>query len=177
MAYSLQDFCFDVRQILGYRDDSAGRDQVRARLEILLADPDFRAKHIGSKASIGMTEIHKDEQMGFCVLAYNMDASRQSPPHDHGRSWAVYGQAEGHTDVTLWKEGSGKIRADRTFRLNAGEAGLFDVQEIHSIEYVAGAKFVRVTGIDMSTEPRRVFDPKTGSVKEIESVGTGSRPA
>jgi hypothetical protein len=62
----------------------------------------------------------------------------------------------------------------RTFRLDAGQAGLFDVREIHSIQYADGAKFVRVTGVDMQRVNRRVWDPETGEVREIESVGAGS---
>ena len=55
-----------------------------------------------------------------------------------------------------------------------GQAGLFDVHEIHSIQYTEGAKFVRVTGVDMAQEARRVYDPETGTVRVIEHVGTGS---
>lgn len=174
MSYSLQDFCTDVRSILGEADDPASRDQVRTKLELLLADADFLAGHVGPESDPGMQQIHQDQELGFCVLAYNMAAPRQSPPHDHGGSWAVYGQAEGYTDMTLWHESDGKVEAGRTFRLNAGQAGLFDIRDIHSIEYTAGAKFVRVTGVDMSGEPRRVFDPQTGAMREIESVGAGS---
>jgi hypothetical protein len=62
----------------------------------------------------------------------------------------------------------------RQFRLEPGHAGLFDVREIHSIDYAEGAKFVRVTGVDLANENRRVFDPETGEVREIESAGAGS---
>jgi hypothetical protein len=102
-----------------------------------------------------------------------MAAPRTSPPHDHGESWAVYGQAAGHTDMTTWQAGDGNVEPIRTFRLEPGQAGLFDIGAIHSIEYAEGAKFVRVTGVDLSTVSRRVFDPESASVKEIEHVGTG----
>ena len=174
MSYSLQDFCTDVRTVLGEADNAAARDQVRAKLELLLADADFLAEHVGPESEPGMQQIYQDAESGFCVLTYNMAASRQSPPHDHGNSWAVYGQAVGYTDMTLWDESDGKVQEGRKFRLNAGDAGLFDVRAIHSIDYAAGAKFVRVTGVDMSGEPRRVFDPKAGAMRQIESVGAGS---
>ena len=174
MAYSLVDFCGDVREILAANDDHHGRDQVRWKLEALLGDPGFRAAYLGAGEE-GLAQIYEDPDFGFCVLAYNMTAPRTSPPHDHGDSWAVYGQALGYTDMTIWSQpGDGnRIEPTRTFRLEAGRAGLFDVREIHSISYCRGAKFVRVTGVDMSDEPRRVFDPETGEVREVESVGTG----
>ena len=174
MSYSLTDFCADTRAILGSRDDHDGRDQVRQKLEQLLVDPDFCAEHVGPGNEPGVQQIYEDPDLGFCVLAYNMADPRTSPPHDHGNSWAVYGQAAGHTDMTIWSSEDGNVEPVRTFRLDPGQAGLFDVREIHSIQYNEGAKFVRVTGVDMNQESRRVFDPETGAVREIESVGAGS---
>ena len=67
---------------------------------------------------------YEDPDLGFCVLAYNMAGSRTSPPHDHGDSWAVYGQAQGYTDMTIWSAGDDNIEPIRSFRLDAGQAGL-----------------------------------------------------
>ena len=177
MSYSLEEFCADTRSILSTRDDHAGRDEVRKKLEQLLRDPEFCAEHVGADDDTGLKQIYEDPELGFCVLAYNMAAPRTSPPHDHGNSWAVYGQAAGHTDMTIWSADDGGIKPVRDFRLEAGQAGLFDVREIHSIQYNEGAKFVRVTGVDMNRENRRVWDPETGEVREIESVGAGSARA
>ena len=176
MAYSLNEFCDDVREILRVGDNPDGRDRVRQKLEQLLVDPDFCAAYVGADTEPGLKQIFEDEETGFCVLAYNMEAPRVSPPHDHGGSWAVYGQVDGHTDMTIWgaPAGSDKIQPVREFRLAGGQAGLFDVREIHSINYTEGAKFVRVTGKDMAQETRRVFDPETGAVRQVEHVGTGS---
>ncbi len=174
MGYTLEDFCRDTRSILEAGDDHEGRDGVRQKLEALLADPAFRAEYVGSDSPSGMRQIYEDPELGFCVLAYNMGAPRSSPPHDHGDSWAVYGQASGHTDMTLWSAADGCIEPIRSFRLDAGQAGLFDVREIHSIQYDEGARFVRVTGVDMNLVARRVWNPDTGEVREIESVGAGS---
>jgi predicted metal-dependent enzyme (double-stranded beta helix superfamily) len=174
MGYSLDNFCADTRAILQEHDDHDGRDQVRRKLEQLLRDPDFCAKYVGAENDAGVQQIYEDPDLGFCVLAYNMAAPRTSPPHDHGNSWAVYGQAVGYTDMTLWSAEDEEVKPVRTFRLDPGHAGLFDVREIHSIDYNEGAKFVRVTGVDLGQESRRVFDPKTGEVKQVEQVGTGN---
>lgn len=173
MSYSLNDFCDDIRSILRERDDHDSHEQVRRKLEQLLVDPDFLAEYLGADAAPGVQQIHEDPQQGFCVLTYNMTTPRTSPPHDHGESWAVYGQAGGHTDMTLWQAGGDTLEAVRTFRLEPGQAGLFDVREIHSIDYAKGARFVRVTGVDLAKVSRRVFDPETGAVREIEHVATG----
>ena len=185
MSYSLDDFCDDARAILKESDDHNGRENIRQKLELLLRDAAFCAAYVGPDNDSGVVQIFEDPSLHFCVLAYNMAESRISPPHDHGGSWAVYGQAAGYTDMTIWSaadpldgkshgKDDGNIEPVRTFRLKPGQAGLFDVREIHSIQYPHGSKFVRVTGVDMSQETRRVFDPETGTVREIEHVGTGS---
>ena len=180
MSYSLSDFCDDTRAILLERDDHSGRDSVRQKLELLLCDAAFCAAYVGPDSDPGVIQIFEYPNFHFCVLAYNMAESRTSPPHDHGGSWAVYGQAVGYTDMTIWsvaESGDGTrdddIEPVRTFRLEPGQAGLFDVREIHSIQYPDDSKFVRVTGVDMSQETRRVFDLETGTVREVEHVGTG----
>ena len=179
MSYTLNDFCDDTRAILKESDDKNGRNAIRQKLESLLGDEAFCAEYVGPDNEAGMTQIYEDPDLHFCVLAYNMAGARTSPPHDHGSSWAVYGQAAGFTDMTIWAVpesagGDGSIEPVRTFRLEPGQAGLFDTREIHSIQYPDDAKFVRVTGVDMSKETRRVFDPETGSIREIEHVGTGN---
>ena len=189
MSYSLGDFWDDTRAILLESDDRNGRENIRQKLELLLREAAFCAAYVGPDSDLGVSQIFEDPDLHFCVLAYNMAESRTSPPHDHGRSWAVYGQAAGYTDMTIWSaagscdgkghaegdgKGGGNIEPVRTFRLEPGQAGLFDVREIHSIQYPEGSKFVRVTGVDMSQETRRVFDLETGTVREIEQVGSGN---
>ncbi len=160
MSDSLQQLCDDVRAILRERDDHDGREQVRRRLEQALRDPTFRAEHLAADQPPGVQQIHADAELGFCVLTYNMTAPRSAPPHDHGSSWAVYGQAVGHTDMTVWSAEDGVATPVRSFRLEPGQAGLFDVGDIHSIEFAEGARFVRVTGADLSNQPQRTFDPE-----------------
>ena len=177
MSYSLENFCDDTRAILSTSDDPDGREKIRQKFELLIADEAFCAEHVGADNDSGMRQIYEDSDLHFCILAYNMTGARTSPPHDHGESWAVYGQTAGYTDMTVWSAGDnadGKIEPVRNFRLEPGHAGLFDIREIHSIDYAAGSKFVRVTGADMNLEIRRVFDAETGAVREVEHVGTGN---
>jgi hypothetical protein len=181
MAYSLEDYCREGREILTAQNDHTGRDKMRTNLERLLADEGFKAEYLQPSDESGLQQIYQDEEVDFCVLIYNMDEARKSPPHDHGRSWAIYGQALEYTDMTEWRrvdssdgDGSAKLEEVQTYRLDPGKAGLYDVGDIHSIDYPIGAKFVRVTGKDMSTEARLVFDPDADTAKKVEHVGTGN---
>jgi len=180
LSYSLEDFCHDGRDLLAAANNHESRDQMRRNLEKLLADENFQIEYLKNDDESGLQQIYEDPDFGFCVLIYNMDDARKSPPHDHGTSWAIYGQAKEYTDMAVWRRlddtaGNDRVNLEqeRAFRLDPGMAGLFDVGDIHSISYPDNAKFVRVTGTDMSREARKIFDPESGEVKTIEHVGTG----
>ena len=182
MAYGFSEFCADCRTALSADAGPAGREEVRAALERLIVDEGFLAQQFGDQAADGMVEIFRDPEMGFVVLAYNMDAPRVSPPHDHGRSWAAYGQVAAHTDMTVWQRGGdareaghAKLTVAKQYRLKPGQAGLYQPGDIHSIDYPAGARFVRITGTDMAAETRQIFDPDSDSVRVVEHVGTGEK--
>ena len=51
----------------------------------------------------GLKVLYEDPKLGFQVLAHINDKARVSPPHDHGASWAIYGQATKYTDMTEWE--------------------------------------------------------------------------
>ena len=45
-------------------------------------------------------------------------------------------------------------------RLERGQTGIFDDYAIHSISYPAGARFVRITGVDLDSIRRGRFNPE-----------------
>lgn len=176
MGYTLQDFCAEIHTILSEGNDAAGREKVRAKLEDLLANETFVETFCGPDKRKGVTKLNEDPNTGAVVLAHIYDKGAVSPPHDHGASWAVYGQAVGHTDMTVWKRpddtgeaGPAELEKAETFRLEPGQAGLFDVGTIHSIDFTDGARFVRVTGTDLEKIDRSSFDLKTGAVRTIHA--------
>lgn len=165
MSYTLEKFCEDVRTALETRPGPAGREQVRVLLERLLKDEAFVAGYCGADAEPGVRTIYRDAKTGFNVLVHIYAKGKTSPPHDHGKSWAVYGQAIGWTDMTLWKrrddgltEGYADLEMEGTYRIEPGMAGVFETGVIHSIHFLDGAKFVRVTGTDLDTIPTSRFD-------------------
>ena len=176
MGYTLDQFTADCRDALKADPGPGGHDRVRANLEKLLSDPDFVAAECGPDAEPGIRTIYRDKETGFNVLVHVYEAGKKGPPHDHGKSWAVYGQAAEWTDMTLWerrddgaKEGFADVEEKETFRLEPGMAGKFEVGQIHSIHFPDGARFVRVTGTDLDAIPTNRFDP------EKKAVNVGSR--
>ena len=86
MGYTLEQFAAACHRLLAEEPGPEGRE---------------KATHLGD----GVPErkiLYEDPQLGFCVLAHVYRSARESPPHDHGPSWAIYGQARGETVMTDW---------------------------------------------------------------------------
>jgi hypothetical protein len=178
MAYTLDAFIADCKAALGRDPGPAGREQVRVNLEKLLANPEFIAKYAGEDQPKGVKVLYEDSELGFQVLAHIMGQARVSPPHDHGTSWAIYGQAAQYTDMIEWdREDNGadpkhaKLKPAKKYRLTPGKAGIYQDGKIHSIDYPDFARFIRVTGTDLDKIPRIKVDLKTG---EVAQMYTGS---
>jgi hypothetical protein len=174
MAYNLDQFVTDCRAALARDPGPKGREEVRVGLERLLRDQDFLNRYCGDDAPQGLTVLHEDKSLGFQILAHINDKARASPPHDHGASWAIYGQATKYTDMTEWEridEGSDAAHAElkpvKTYRLLPGQAGIYQDGKIHSIDYPDKARFIRVTGTNLDRIPRVRFDLATGAVHQM----------
>ena len=174
MSYDLDRFIADCRSILSADPGPAGREKVRASLERLLGDADFVRQYCGEDAPRGLTVLYEDKDLGFQILAHINDKARVSPPHDHGASWAIYGQATKYTDMTEWERldnGSDPSRAElkpvKKYRLMPGQAGIYQDGRIHSIDYPDKARFIRVTGTNLDRIPRVRFDLATGVVHRM----------
>jgi predicted metal-dependent enzyme (double-stranded beta helix superfamily) len=174
MAYGLDQFIADCKANLSGNPGPAGREQVRKDLERLLANPDFIRMYCGDDQPRGLKVLYEDPQLGFQVLAHINDKARISPPHDHGASWAIYGQATKYTDMTEWaRDDDGhdpkhaKLKPIKKYRLNPGMAGIYQDGAIHSIDYPDYARFVRVTGTNLDKINRMRVDLSTGEVHQM----------
>lgn len=171
MAHTLKNFITDCRAALSENSDSRGREIVRASLCKLLMEDAFVNYNCGPKLEAGTSLLYQDEDLGFQIVAHIMGDAYEGGPHDHGASWAIYGQAVRYTDMTEWtrvddgsKYGFAKIEKAKIYRLERGDAGIFDDHKIHSISYPSGARFIRVTGVDLSTIKRARFNTNNNTV-------------
>jgi predicted metal-dependent enzyme (double-stranded beta helix superfamily) len=174
MSYDLDQFIADCRSILKRDPGPKGREEVRTRLERLLADKQFVEQYCGEQVPRGLQLLHDDPELGFQILAHINDKARVSPPHDHGASWAIYGQATQYTDMIEWKReddgsrpGEAKLKPVKKYRLTPGHAGIYQDGTIHSIDYPDGARFIRVTGTNLDNIERVRFDLETGKVHRM----------
>lgn len=178
--YSFEEFCRDANAALRRDPGRGGKEEIRRNLERLLQNQAFVDAVCGSDAPYGTHQIYRDPEFDFVVLAHVNKDARVSPPHDHGTSWAIYGQATAYTDMSEYRrvdgasgEGAAKLEKLTTYRLTPGKAGLYDTGAIHAIDYPAGARFVRVTGTDLEAVPRLKYDMAAGRAEVIRAVGVG----
>ena len=172
MPYGLDQFIADCRAALTRDSGPAGREEVRRQLERLLANQEFVARTCGDDVPVGLKVLYEDKDLGFQVLAHVNDKARKSPPHDHGASWAIYGQATKHTDMIEWERTGGddkhaELKEVKRYRLDPGQAGIYQDGAIHSIDYPDHARFIRVTGTNLDNIHRVRFDLKTGEVHRM----------
>jgi predicted metal-dependent enzyme (double-stranded beta helix superfamily) len=174
MSYDLDQFINDSHEILTADPGPAGREAVRVRLERLLSNADFVSRFCGDDAPQGLKVLYEDPSLGFQILAHINENGRVSPPHDHGASWAIYGQAAGYTDMIEWERvddgndpAQAKLEPKKKYRLEPGHAGIYQDGAIHSIDYPPKSRFVRVTGTNLDQISRVAFDLKTGKVNRM----------
>ena len=175
MKYEFETFCCNCQDAYNPHSGKADVETVRQNLEKLLRNnPEFVEKECGRNAKYGINEIFKDPKHGFIVYTHIIEKGRTSPPHDHGASWAVYGQARKHTAMTEYrrlddtqKNGWAEIAVSKQYRLEPGMVGKFGPHEIHQIRFEDNARFIRVTGSDLFVEKTLVYDIANHSVKAV----------
>jgi hypothetical protein len=181
MSYSLQDFSRDTREILKAGSGRSQVEKVKVQMERVLVDPQFVKEYFGDKQPLGLHRIYADPQLGFEIMTYRYNEARKSNPHDHGDSWAIYGQVAEYTEMTLWQrtdDGSdpdyAKLKAGTPYRLNPGKAGVYFGRELHSTATPVNTRYLRATGTDLETIERLRIDAATGKIQRIFGRQTGA---
>lgn len=153
MAYTLEDLAADCRNALHADPGVAGRQGVQRCLEQVLRDEQFLATHLGADAIKERDVLYEDPELGFCICAHVYRSAKHGVPHDHGPTWAIYGQAEGETEMTDWEitqsprdDRPGKVQKVRTYRLKPGDAHLYDVGDVHAPLRDGPTKLIRIEG-------------------------------
>ena len=163
MTHTLDDFAAACRRVLSADPGPAGRQQVCALVRDVLQDETFVADHLpddGPERKI----LYDDPTLGFCILGHVYQNARESAPHDHGPSWAIYGQARGETLMTDWavveppRDGRpGTVRHVRAYRLTPGMAHVYNEGDVHSPRRDGPTRLIRIEGRNMDTVSRAAF--------------------
>ncbi|HKB52443.1 MAG TPA: hypothetical protein VKD22_00485 [Ramlibacter sp.] len=164
MAETLDSFAAACRDILRVDNTPAGRQRIADRLRIALAEPAFVAAQFAGPASERHV-LYEDPELGFCILAHDYVGARDSRPHDHGPSWAIYGQAAGQTsmsDYTLLQPASasaaGKVRRSRSYTLSPGDVHVYNEGDVHSPSRAGPTRLIRIEGVNMDRVQRVKYE-------------------
>jgi predicted metal-dependent enzyme (double-stranded beta helix superfamily) len=164
MAHTLEQFAASCHDILKAEPGPGGRRKVSSLLQEVLKDEKFVATHIAD----GVPErkiLYEDPELRFCILAHNYRGAKESLPHDHGPSWAIYGQARGETEMSDYElleaakpDKPGKVRKLRTYKLAPGVAHVYNEGDLHSPKRVASTRLIRIEGVNMETVKRLKYE-------------------
>jgi hypothetical protein len=155
MSYTLSQLAADIHETLKADNGPQGKAKVATFVSRALTDQAFIASELKERApGANPREIlYEDPELGFCICGHVYDGPANGSPHDHGSSWAIYGQATGVTEMTDWRiveAGKGDaptlVEPVRTYNMRPGDAHLYDVGAVHSPKRAAPVKLVRIEG-------------------------------
>jgi hypothetical protein len=155
MGYGLEQFSAECRHILKQDPGVEGRKLVCTLLREVLKDETFVRTHLTDDAPERKV-LYEDPELGFCILGHVYHGAKDSNPHDHGPSWAIYGQARGETVMTDYaavarpsEEEPGKARPVKDYTLTPGMAYLYNEGELHSPRRDGPTRLIRIEGKNM----------------------------
>lgn len=158
---ALDRFIADVRATWGPLSTGLVAD-CRAHMERLLQadpmEPWLAALHAEQPTG---RELYRDPDHGFVLLAHTEPGGLYRRPHDHGRSWVVYGVQSGEVEMGSYARSEGLdgrvrlVKRDAT-PVRAGSAMTYLPGDIHDTRCVAGpALLFRFTERDLAHEDKQ----------------------
>jgi hypothetical protein len=103
-------------------------------------------------------ELYRDPAHGFLLLAHAEPVGLYRPPHDHGRSWAIYAVQRGDIEIGTYirvVDPGGRVRLVQreAYLLRPGQVRVFLPGDIHDTRSTAGpVTLFRFTERDLKKE-------------------------
>lgn len=156
MTYTLEAFAKDLKQVLTKGHSPAELEKSRQIVEKALQDKGFVEKYLGKEADGERKIVYEDPDLGFCILTHVYKGPKTGKPHDHGPSWAIYGQAFGETMMTDYDivsppkgDQPGKLKARETYKLTPGDARFYNIGDVHCPARESETRLIRIEGMNM----------------------------
>jgi predicted metal-dependent enzyme (double-stranded beta helix superfamily) len=164
MTQTLDEFAGACHRVLAADAGPTGRQQVCALVRDLLKDEAFVARYLPDGAPERKV-LYEDPQLGFCILGHVYEGARESAPHDHGPTWAIYGQARGETVMSDWAlvekaapDKPGKVRLATSYTLKPGMAHVYNEGDLHSPRREGPTRLIRIEGTNMDKVKRLAYE-------------------
>jgi hypothetical protein len=155
MTYGLEQLASDIRNALLADPGRKAKDDICRLVSRALNEAAFVRTYLKDRPAGGNPReiLYQDPQLGFCICGHVYDGPANGSPHDHGPSWAIYGQAAGVTEMTDWKiveKGEGDkptlVEPARTYSMHPGDAHFYDVGDVHSPRREQPVRLIRIEG-------------------------------
>jgi len=164
MGYTLEQMADEMHRIIAADPGPEGRKKVCGLVQKACSDESFVAAHLpadGPERKI----LYEDPDFKFCILAHVYQDAKESAPHDHGPTWAIYGQAMGQTVMSDWdmiepaSEGHvGKVSLRRNYTLTPGTAYVYNEGDLHSPRRDGPTRLIRIEGRDVTKIRRYAYE-------------------
>jgi hypothetical protein len=89
---------------------------------------------------------------GLTILGHHHPTSTSSPPHDHGRTWAIYGVVTGKTSMYEYTPILGHdqaVRLTNSYWIMPGQVGFYPRGVIHSHWTHDDSRLIRIEGLNI----------------------------
>lgn len=153
MGYNLDQFAADIRSALKKDASAAGLETVKNYVEKALRDPELVAKYLREDNEKERTIIYEDPELKFCICAHVYTGEKHGKPHDHGTTWAIYGQAVGETTMTDWKivrpasaDEPALVEKTASYVMKPGDAHAYPIGAVHAPYRSGPTRLIRIEG-------------------------------
>ena len=161
----IEQFAAQCHEILSIDPGINGLERVRVALEKILVNEDVINEYFGGDNLPPRQILYEDDELGFCILAHSYTEKSVRSPHDHGPSWAIYGQVAGTTEMTEFRlvekpeDGNpGKAAPVKTYDLKPGMAVAYEPGVLHAPTRREPTQLLRIEGLNMDNIKRDKYE-------------------
>ncbi|MDC1133342.1 hypothetical protein OAT42_00290 [Alphaproteobacteria bacterium] len=163
MPYTLDELAEDIKSIVEKDGVPNGSYQICYFVAKALMDKNFAPDNLPNRAKGENPRkvLYEDNNSGFCICGHVYDTEAIGFPHDHGSSWAVYGQAEGETEMTDWDiledqqdDETIYVKASKTYIMKPGDVHFYGVGHVHSPVRKDPVRLLRIEGVNLDNIKR-----------------------
>ncbi len=160
MPVTIENLAAEIKVLLSARPIEQCADAVCAAVSTALRDADLIARNLPNRApgEHPRKVLYEDPHLGFCICGHVYNGPAESGPHDHGSSWAIYGQAVGTTEMSDWRIVAPgdpvRVVKEKTYILNPGDAHFYGVGAVHSPKRTGSTRLIRVEEANLDNVTR-----------------------
>ena len=158
----LQTLANDISSVLGTASRVDAMQAICDLVSKAVKDQDFVQDYLPDRVNGEPPRIvlYEDERLGFCICGHVYADAALGSPHDHGPSWAIYGQADGITEMSEWsvvqqlENGVKKVTLESSYTMEVGDVRFYDIGVVHSPTRKHPVKLLRVEGENLDNIKR-----------------------